>query len=310
MLGWFYELIYILLSERQFKNNNYVGTTLNHYSRFRDYVTTDYPFWIFSLNHDLVVELLACHYNINYKTGFYNNGLSFPLRDDTGRECGRIPFQEFDTNSFKKKPLDYFNNINDRGLNLFKLHGSLDTFLFDDRKKYLKVDYDDCSTYIEVVKRLEDVNTKLQFFPPMKVTNEISFADDNGEMQFLRKSILSGMHKFKNKVGQNTPEELLPAFKQHLNYVHELAVVGYGFGDVHINQTFREWLGSSSKRKLVIVNPGITTVPDEFKIYLNQTEVNSISFLSFLAQETKTPLTKGEQAFISLRKECRKVTGK
>ncbi len=310
MLAWFYDLIYMLLLERQRKNAHYIKTTLAWYSRFKDYVDRDYPFWVFSLNHDLIIEILACHYEINYKTGFYRNNISFPFRNENGGITGRVPFQDYNTCDFKNVPLDYFYNVKDRGVNLFKLHGALDVFLYDNQKKYLKIDFGRCQTYRDVLNLLQDVNTKLKCKPPTKITNEIAFADDNNVMQFLRRSILSGMHKFKSRVGQNIPEELLPAFKRSLNFVKELAVVGYGFGDSHVNEIFREWLSSNSKRKMVIVNPGIKRVPDEFQIYLDQCDVKRMSFIHYLAQETSKPLTIQELSTIKLREMCRKFSGK
>jgi len=37
--------------------------------------------------------------------------------------------------------------------------------------------------------------------------------------------------------------------------------VGYGFGDVHVNQVLADWLSFSSERKLEIVAPGISAIP-------------------------------------------------
>jgi hypothetical protein len=37
--------------------------------------------------------------------------------------------------------------------------------------------------------------------------------------------------------------------------------VGYGFGDAHINNVFREWLEFTGTRRLEIVGPGMTSIP-------------------------------------------------
>lgn len=40
-----------------------------------------------------------------------------------------------------------------------------------------------------------------------------------------------------------------------------LICIGYGFGDLHINTSLREWLDASAHRSLEIVNPGIRDIP-------------------------------------------------
>lgn len=309
-VAWFYELVYILLKERQCKNGTYANLTLDMYSRFNEFVKTEYPFWVFTLNHDINVEIIANKYGIKYKTGFSDEIIDFPLRDTTGKVDGRIKFKSFDTEKLTKEPLNYFNNINDRGINLFKLHGALDVFLFDDAKKYLKIDFDECSDHHEMIKLIADVDEKLFCTPPFKVTNEIAFEDDSGATQFLRRSILSGVNKFKNKVGQILPEEILPLFKQHLNSVGDLYVVGYGFGDGHVNNVLRDWLAFHGERRLIIVNPGINQIPEEFKVFFNQCSLRQETFLEFLARETNCELSPEETVICNARELIRKNSGK
>jgi len=310
MVAWLNELIYILLQERQCKNSKYISGTLDLYYRFSDFVSTDYPFWIFTTNHDLNVEMLAIHYKIPYKTGFCNNDLNFPLRNSSGIPEGRIKFNTYETKDFNKKPMNFYSKLNDRGINLLKLHGALDIFLFNDNKQYIKLDLDHCNDHFQILNLLKDLNERLTNASNVKTTNEITFEDDQGEMQFLRRSILSGMHKFKTKVGQNMPEEILPIFRQNLNFVSDLVVVGYGFADVHINQILKEWLAFTPERRMLIVNPGIKTISDEFKIYINQLELRQCSFLEFLVDETNKSLTRKEKITYLIRNIVRKVAKK
>lgn len=306
MRSWLVELVSILLVERQCKNDVYISKTLELYKRFKDFVDVDYPFWIFTTNHDLNIEILATHFGINYKTGLYDRELSFPLIDNNQKSFDRIKFYEFDVEKFNTEPMNFMNNINDRGINIFKLHGSLDIFLYSDNKKYIKINFGDCKNYNQVISRLRDVNQRLEFSPTVKCTNEIVFADDQGVMQFLRRSVLTGMHKFEDANGQNIPKEILPLFKSHINFVNELYVIGYGFGDIHINYVLRKWISFSADRKMIIVNPNMKTLPDEFKIYVGQIEIIQENFLQFLARETNTPLSLAETFINDLRNKSRR----
>ncbi len=305
MRSWLVELVSVLLMFRQIKNEEYIKHTLDLYYRFHKFLDVDYPFWIFTSNHDLNIEILANHFNIKYKTGFYDRGMHIPLIKKKDNQHSRIKFDEFDCDKFHQEPLNFMNNINDRGVNLFKIHGALDIFLYDDNKKYLKINFDECRNYREVISLLREVNKLLESLPNLKCTNEIAFFDDDKTLQFLRRSVLTGMHKFEDRTEQSIPSEILPLFKTHLGYVDQLYVIGYGFGDIHINRTFREWISRSSDKRLIIVNPGIKNVPDDFKIYVGQTQIIQESFLDFLARETKTPFTASERSLIDTRAKLR-----
>ena len=110
------------------------------------------------------------------------------------------------------------------------------------------------------------------------------------------KSILTGVHKFEGVSGQIIPDDILQQFKSHINYVKELYVVGYSFGDIHVNQVFRKWLTMKPYHKMIIIDPFRSSLPEEFKIYFKQCEVRQQGFIEFLAEETGDKLTKKRKA--------------
>jgi hypothetical protein len=95
----------------------------------------------------------------------------------------------------------------------------------------------------------------------VKSTNEITYADDEGEMQFLRRSLLAGAYKFDSRMSQVLPFRVLDSFRANINYVSSLICIGYGFGDMHINEVIRMWLEAGADRELEIVGPGTKGVP-------------------------------------------------
>jgi hypothetical protein len=96
---------------------------------------------------------------------------------------------------------------------------------------------------------------------PQKIINEIAYADDQGEMQFLRRSLLAGAFKFDRRHTQVLPLRLLDYFRSHINAVTSLICIGYSFGDSHVNQVIREWLEFSPDRQLKIVGPKVESIP-------------------------------------------------
>jgi hypothetical protein len=102
--------------------------------------------------------------------------------------------------------------------------------------------------------------------------NELFVNDSSGELQFLRRSLLSGGHKFKGKFEQIAPIALFDAFKSRINNVQELVVIGYGFGDEHVNEVMLKWL-SNSNNQLTISNPSCEEVPDFLKVYQAQVQI-------------------------------------
>jgi hypothetical protein len=118
-----------------------------------------------------------------------------------------------------------------------------------------------------IIEMLRAANEKLFYatsgFPggKAKALNEIAYADEQGVMQFLRRSLLAGAFKFDARRHQVLPRSMLKHFQENLNFVTKLICIGYSFGDNHVNTVFREWLELSPDRRLEIVAPVEQQVP-------------------------------------------------
>jgi hypothetical protein len=159
----------------------------------------------------------------------------------------------------------HFNQHGSDGINLLKIHGALDVFTFRDGKDLVKLLPIE-ATVAGVIETLRAANDELIYVDarspqPVKATNEIAYADDAGEMQFLRRSLLAGAYKFDNRRSQVLPSRILDYFRSNINFVSRLVCIGYGFGDLHINQIIRDWLELDSERRLEIVGPKVNSVP-------------------------------------------------
>jgi hypothetical protein len=162
-----------------------------------------------------------------------------------------------------------------------------------------------------VLVSLRAANEKLVYVVPdiphgkVKATNEITYADETGEMQFLRRTILSGAYKFDRRSTQVLPPAILDQFRTGLNRVLHLICIGYGCGDLHINQIIRDWLEFSSERKLELVGPGTVACPPFLGHVASQVILRDEFATDYLQQYALTPLSMSDRCMKSLIRRTR-----
>jgi hypothetical protein len=229
-------------------------------------------FWVFSLNHDVLVEAIAARLSIPLHSGFSPSRITLPRRDRSGNVTGEIHAEVITKDDLEHHAM-YFPNPLQSGIYLLKVHGGLDLFTFNEGEDMLRL-LPDGPGMEGVIKVLRAVNEDLFYPMPLipggrvKALNEIAYADREGEMQFLRKSLLAGAFKFDPRRHQVLPKPLLKHFSQNLNFVTRLVCIGYSMGDSHINTVLRGWLELCPDRHIEIVSPNIGAVPS-FLLHLS-----------------------------------------
>ena len=230
--GFLLQAVYGLLLERQIKNSSYAISALKDFKGLESLVEKNKPLWVFSLNHDSILEMLAANLSIPIKSGF-NEKVKISMTSD-GKDISIVEFERLSRETIKSNGYDFFK-AGEKGINLIKLHGSLDIFGQADELNYLKVKSinGEASSYPKHLELIDSINRKLSINHRVVCTNESVYLDELGEIQFLRKSLLSGAHKFSKKISQIAPPEFLSLFKGNINYASELICIGYSFGDKH-----------------------------------------------------------------------------
>lgn len=303
-LSFLLQLVYGLLLERQVINNNYALRALDDFNGINELATENKPLWIFSLNHDCIVEMLATKTSIPLKSGFNESiSLHMSVGSDSSYE---IEFEKLSRESITQNEYDFFKP-GEHGINLIKLHGALDIFGQNDALDYLKVKptSNNPASYANQLRLITQINQDIAVRDGVICTNEIVYEDNEGKINFLRKSLLSGAHKFSKKLTQIAPSEFLSLFKGSLNYADELICIGYSFGDNHIDEQIAEWMSFLKSRKLSIINPGIKCVPDRFKHLAGQVQCFSIGASDYFLQLNSSKLTTSQMALREMRKEAR-----
>lgn len=263
MYSWFVELVYQILYLRHVNNVQKIKRNLSCLDGIATLAQLHKPLWVFSLNHDQIVECLAAEHAIPVNAGFSPMQRKLPRRDNTGNLIGELTAEVIAAAELGGG-LPFFRT-GTHGINLLKIHGALDIFTFDNGNDLLRILPQGCSTE-GVIESLRIANEELRYVNTTsgraaKVTNEIAYADEQGEMQFLRRTLLAGAFKFDARRDQVLPKQMLTHFRSNLNFLTRLLCVGYGFGDAHINGVIREWLEFSPRRTLEIVAPKAVLPP-------------------------------------------------
>jgi hypothetical protein len=274
------ECIQILFLEEQMNTLNLLGEAVKDYYGLVDIIAEQGLLNVFSLNHDIVFEEICDYYDIPYRDGFFNlehnykNTANFRVVTKEQLESSQI-------NLYKP---------GESGVNLIKLHGSIDIFAAENKKLFLKVagDGGGVGSHFNEIRKVEDANLDICTLDGVRATNELCVYDDNNELQFLRRSLLSGAHKFKNKFEQVAPIALFDTFKKQLYTVNELIVVGYGFGDSHINDALGLWINDKSN-EITIYDPYRESVPECLSSFSSQVDIvrGGLSDFFFSANSSK-----------------------
>ncbi|ENN6197122.1 hypothetical protein AB9W56_003528 [Vibrio vulnificus] len=247
------ETIQLLLLEDHSLIKELLTHRIKDYYGLKEYLSKREPTFVYSLNHDVVFEEVCTYLSLPFSDGFYDDSRGFE---------NVAPFSSISSKQLESGELNFFKG-NTLGFNLVKLHGSLDIFAIEDMDYFIKAralgQY--VGGHIDSIVSIEKTNALICHRDHYRVTNELTVEDDAGEIQFLRRSLLSGGYKFKDEVSQIAPTALLDYFKQSLNQISELTVIGYSFGDVHINDILGAW--ASKPGKLVrVFDPYMTEIPD------------------------------------------------
>lgn len=156
---------------------------------------------IATLNYDLTIETYAEQFDVGLSRGIER-------RLDNGSLCWAP-----------------------RGINLYKIHGSVDWELTD-RGKYLS---GNSSDMVELAWETVSVVQAARQHPPIRPAIVLG---DREKLEALAVTL-----------------ELLYDFTLALRRADRLIVVGYSFGDKHINRMIADWMDGDSARKLSILDP-------------------------------------------------------
>ncbi|MCI3944176.1 hypothetical protein K0038_01182 [Pseudomonas syringae] len=266
LYSWLVQMISYKLYGDHIRNKEQILKRLDLYEGIAWLSKHNRPLWIFSLNHDSVFEAVAAHFKLPVYSGFdRNTTMKFPRRTVDGTVSGIVEGETISREVLDKGAM-HFPNPAEEGIYLLKIHGALDMFVYNDAGDMVKM-IPESNDPADVIDVLRIANEELIYALPgapggiARASNEIAYADFDGQMNFLRRTLLSGAQKFHEHGTQVLPKSMLKHFKSNLNFLDRLICIGYGFGDHHVNESIAGWLSFSDHRKLEIVGPGVSAIP-------------------------------------------------
>ena len=298
------ELISFLLIERHINYENYFKKSIPYYRGLKFFSERCKPLWIFSLNQDLVIEMICDEIDLILSDGYDENAVEiFPMFNEKAENIGDFTFKKI---LWSNVSLDnmFFLPKGREGVNLLKIHGSLGEYTYLDQSYLLKIKPNtrDISGWLN---SLKNANENLKFFldgiPMIRSINEIQVTDGTGEMQFLRRTVLASRFKFSKEISQNAPKELLTLLDEKINDFKELIIIGYSFGDKHINEIIEKWVLSEEMRYIHIVDPFLKYLPQNIKIHEEKFTILNYSISDFLDLCSKNELDHEEKMIKNIR---------
>jgi hypothetical protein len=249
------------------------------------------PLWIFTLNHDVMIELVAARLGLPVSGGFSDEKLHIQLAPAPGGESRHLSAEVIRNAHLKARMLNFFRR-GTIGINLLKIHGALDIFTFNEGNDVLRIlPHGDGADGI--LEALYNLNSQMPPTPPPRIPGGHFATDTDGNDLFLQASLVSGAHKFDARHPQVLPMDYLQIFETSLLHLDTLICIGYSFGDIHINLLIRGWLELSRDKRLVIVGPG-SDVPAAFLHLADRVECKDMNATAFLQSCAALPLTPDE----------------
>jgi hypothetical protein len=284
LYAWMAQVVSLALFRRQVSNRQIFQDGLPYFSGIVPLVRDNAPLWIFSLNHDVLVESIAAHFAIPICCGFTSSIVSLPCRKSPGDIVATLRGQVLTDAEQANAALPFFP-AGSNGINLLKIHGALDVFALGNSNDLIKL-MPEAPTFDAIIDALQIANEGLLdagLAPdPMSVTNQLPFIDENGTRQVLRRTLLSSAARLTDPYPQLLQRRFLEYFRTNLGQVDYLVAIGYGLADVDVNEILQEWLLAAPHRRLEIVSPRVPALPAALQLLSSQIIVAPSSTTTYL----------------------------
>lgn len=252
VFGFLYDLIYGILYAYQLDAyTNLYTRNHRHFGKLGDLLCSEQPTWIFSLNHDLFVECLAIDQGIPITYGD-SSTITFPRSNLHSHDTLELTYSE---------PSDFATNgpgwlRKGNGINLVRLHGGLAEHAYKDRAIICNPSLAHASSS-ELISELQRIESMAYYNRGLRVPSgrDRVITGPDGTLDILRRTMLTGGHKYTKTTKPKKGEEKLQLLEQVLKETDELTVIGYSFGDGHVNHRISNAMVLNSKLRLRSVDP-------------------------------------------------------
>jgi hypothetical protein len=256
-----------MLYRRQVERRNSYREGLQYFEGIVPLTRENRPLWIFSLNHDVLVECIAALFGIEINCGFSQSTLSLPCRNASGAVIATLTAEVLTDAEMASGELP-FCVPGWPGINLLKLYGALDIFVLGESRDLIRLKPND-ETFDAIIDALQIANEGVldaalaaSLVPDaLAVTNQIPYIDGNNQLQMLGRTLRASAARLTDPFPQLMQRRRLEYFRGSLARVDRLVAIGYSMSDAEVNEIVGEWLQAFHHRRLEIVLPGIQQTP-------------------------------------------------
>ena len=288
LYAWLAQVVYLLLYRRQVERRDSYREGLQYFEGIAPLARQNRPLWIFSLNHDVLVECIAALFGIEVNCGFSPATLALPCRNASGATIATLAAELLTDADLAGGKLPFFVP-GWPGINLLKLRGALDVFCLGDSRDLIRIKPDD-ETFDAIIDALQIANEGLlettlaaSLVPDaLALTNRLPYIDANNQPQVIGRTLRASAARLTDPFPQLMQRRRLEYFRGSLAQVDRLVAIGHGMGDAEINEIVHEWLQASNHRRLEIVLPGIQLTPRFLLELSDQVELTPCSATSYL----------------------------
>ena len=288
LYAWLAQVVSLLLYRRQVERRDSYREGLQYFEGLARLAASNRPLWIFSLNHDVLVECIAALFGIEVRCGFSSNTVLLPCRNGAGVAVATLA-ADLLTEVEQASGRLHFLALGQPGINLLKIHGALDVFTYGDghdliRLRPAELTFDAIMDVLQIANEgLLDPKLVSGLVPdPLAATNQIPYIDSDGRPRVLGRTLLASAARLTDAYPQLLERRLLEYFRANLSTARRLVSIGYGFGDSEVNEIVQDWLAEAAARRLEIVVPGATHVPGFLQALAAQVELTPSSATTYL----------------------------
>jgi hypothetical protein len=261
----FYQLLTEALVAYQFASYEVIySKSLPLYAKLEN-LLNDQETWVFTLNHDLYLECLAIDLGIPVTYGDTSE-IDFPINNLDPAKTFR--FTTSSRESLNKSASGWFKT---RGINLVRLHGGLAEYLYSDELVLCNplLKHSRSSDLIEDFRIIESMG---YFHNGKRVGGgkDRVITGPDGTLDIICRAMLTGGRKYSKTTNPKKGEEKLVLFEEVLRETDELTVIGYSFGDPHVNCRILNAMVLNGEMKIRVVDPVHRPKP----VFLEQFDYN------------------------------------
>ena len=212
---------------------------------------SDEATWIFSLNHDVYVEALAIDLGIPITYGDAEE-IEFPRTNSTPRD--RVRFTYSEREALRRNAPGWITNAT--GINLVRLHGGFAELEYRDGSMICNPSLSvGCSSDLMAqVWRIESMGYDHGGKRVPSGRDRVVTGPD-GTLDILSRSVLMGARKYSVTTDEKKGEEKLKLLEEGLDETDELTIIGYSFGDRHVNYRISNAMVRNPNLLIKIVDP-------------------------------------------------------